>query len=310
MTMRRGWRSRAYFGASTITIWRPSIEGSASTLAIMPVSIFTRSSRRKPKILMGHFAATKAKRHLDLVAFFEEAAHGLHFGVVVMVVDAGAKLDLLDLDDLLLLAGFGGFLLLKEAELPVVEDLADRRIGGGDDLDEVEACVVGYLLGFQHRDDPSILAFRVDQLNFTGADFTVDARPVLLRDRWGFHGTANGLISFMVIDLIRLRANRVERPPHRQTDPAKTSVDCRSKSMRLSLGVEFDCPNIEQIKAKQAINASVFARRRISVERLRPSALDREARLDMRARPQRKPVARGRAKAERRAQRICERLRV
>ncbi len=76
-----------------------------------------------------------------------------------MVVDAGAKLDLLDLDDLLLLAGFGGFLLLKEAELPIVENLADRRIGGGNDLDEVEACVVGYLLGFQRIDDSSILAF-------------------------------------------------------------------------------------------------------------------------------------------------------
>ena len=32
-------------------------------------------------------------------------------------------------------------------------------IGGGNDLDEVEACVVGYLLGFQRIDNSSILAF-------------------------------------------------------------------------------------------------------------------------------------------------------
>ena len=33
-------------GDRIITIWRPSIEGSASTLAIWKVSCFTRSSRR------------------------------------------------------------------------------------------------------------------------------------------------------------------------------------------------------------------------------------------------------------------------
>ena len=125
------------------------------------------------EILMGHFATAKAERHLDLVAFLEEAAHGLHLGVVVVIVDAGAKLDLLDLDDLLLLAGFGGFLLLKEAELPIVEDLADRRICGGNDLDEVEACVVGYLLGFQRIDD--------------FLDFGLLSRSTELHER-GFHG--------------------------------------------------------------------------------------------------------------------------
>ena len=154
-----------------------------------------------------------------------------------MIVDAGAELDFLDFDDFLLLAGFRGLLLLKEAEFAIVEDLANRRIGGRDDLDEVEACVVGYLLGFQHRDDPSILAFGVDQLNFIDADIAVDAWPVLLRDRGGFHWTANGFISFMVVDLIRRYAKRITLRSHRQTDPAKTSVDCGPKSMR----VECSC---------------------------------------------------------------------
>jgi hypothetical protein len=35
---------RFYLGASTMTIWRPSIEGSASTLAIELVSSFTRAN--------------------------------------------------------------------------------------------------------------------------------------------------------------------------------------------------------------------------------------------------------------------------
>ncbi len=67
------------------------------------------------------------------------------FDVVVVVVDAGTELDLLDLDDLLLLAGLGGLLLLVEVELAVIEDLADRRIGVRGDLDEIESGVFGQL---------------------------------------------------------------------------------------------------------------------------------------------------------------------
>ena len=67
---------------------------------------------------MRHLAAAEAQRDLDLVAFLEEAPHGLHLDLVVVVVDARAELDFLDLDGLLLLAGLGGLLLLVELNLP------------------------------------------------------------------------------------------------------------------------------------------------------------------------------------------------
>jgi hypothetical protein len=51
--------------------------------------------------------------------------HGLGLDLVVVDVDLRAELDLLDLDDLLLLARLVLLLLLGEAELAVVEDLAD-----------------------------------------------------------------------------------------------------------------------------------------------------------------------------------------
>ena len=124
-------------------IWRPSIEGSSSILAVPAVSTLTRSSTLEAEFLMRHFAAAEAQDELDLVAFLEEAAHGLHLGLVIMVVDAGAQLDFLDLDDLLLLAGLGGLLLLVEAEFAVIEDLADRRIGVGHDLDQIETIFLG-----------------------------------------------------------------------------------------------------------------------------------------------------------------------
>lgn len=42
------WPPRRYLGASTIVIWRPSMEGSDSTLAIGAVSVRTRCRTRKP----------------------------------------------------------------------------------------------------------------------------------------------------------------------------------------------------------------------------------------------------------------------
>jgi hypothetical protein len=41
-------RDAVYFGASTMVIWRPSIKGSASTLAIGAVSALTRCRSLKP----------------------------------------------------------------------------------------------------------------------------------------------------------------------------------------------------------------------------------------------------------------------
>src|SRR5215468_6575324 len=38
------------------------------------------------ELLVGHFAATEPQRHLDLVAFPEEANHRTHLHVVIMVV--------------------------------------------------------------------------------------------------------------------------------------------------------------------------------------------------------------------------------
>ena len=80
---------------------------------------------------MSHLAAAEAQGDLDLVAFLEEAPDRLHLHVVVVIVDHRAHLDLLDLDDLLLLAGLGGLLLFLIFEFAVVEDLADRRLGIG-----------------------------------------------------------------------------------------------------------------------------------------------------------------------------------
>ena len=96
----RGVRRR-YFGASTITIWRPSERGEDSTLALGSSLVADLEQQLHAELLVRHFAAAEAHRDLDPVAFLEEAVHRLHLGLVVVGVDVGPELDFLDLDHLL-----------------------------------------------------------------------------------------------------------------------------------------------------------------------------------------------------------------
>ena len=89
---------------------------------------------------MRHFATAEAKRDFNLVTFFEEAAHRAHLHLVVVDVDARPQLYLLDLDGLLLLARFGGFLLLLVFVFAVVEDLRDGRARIRGNLNKVRGC--------------------------------------------------------------------------------------------------------------------------------------------------------------------------
>src|SRR3546814_15456114 len=88
---------------------------------------------------MHHFAPAEPEGQLDLVSFFEEAAHVPHLDIVIVTVDARPHLDLFDLDDLLPLAGLVLLLLRLVLEAAEVEDLAHRRIGVAGDLAEVHS---------------------------------------------------------------------------------------------------------------------------------------------------------------------------
>src|SRR3989344_5616419 len=139
---------------------------------------------------VGHFATAEAQGDLHLVAFLEEARHGLGLHLIVVGVDVRPKLDLLELDDLLALARLGLLLLLLEAELAVIENLGDRRVGGGDDLDQVQPGLLGGLEGGGGGHDPLLLAVLINEQPAGGADILVHTRPVLYGRR--LHGTANG----------------------------------------------------------------------------------------------------------------------
>src|SRR6202158_4387773 len=142
--------------------------------------------------LMRHFAGAIAQGDLDLVALFEEPLHRAHLHVVVVIVDHRPQLDLLDLHDLLFLAGFGGFFLRRIFELPVVHDLANGRIGVGRNLHKVHTRFEGNLYRGCGFDRAVVGAVLIDQLNLCVADFIIGARPVFGGSGRGSVGTANG----------------------------------------------------------------------------------------------------------------------
>jgi len=115
-----------------------------------------------------------------------------------VIVDHRPQLDLLDLDDLLFLAGFGGFFLGGIFELPVIHDLANGRIGIRRNLDQIHAGFHRHLHGRGRFDGAVVQPGLIDQLDFVVADFIVGARPVFGCSGRGSIGTANGGFSKVV----------------------------------------------------------------------------------------------------------------
>jgi len=109
-----------------------------------------------------------------------------------MRVDVRPHLDFLDVDRLLLLAGFGRLLLGIVFEAAVIEDLADRRPGSRRYLNEVETGLGGDVTRLFYGNGSVVVAFVVDKLDFRNLDFVIDAWAFLDGGRCTM-GSANGL---------------------------------------------------------------------------------------------------------------------
>jgi hypothetical protein len=106
-------------------------------------------------------------------------------------VDVRPHLDLLDLDDLLVLARFGRLFLVGVFQLAEIEDLGDGRLRVRGDFDEIEARLFGGEQGVIDRYNAAICAFCIDELDLGDANVPVGTRP-FLRGRCGFEWSANG----------------------------------------------------------------------------------------------------------------------
>ena len=142
------------------------------------------------------------------------ALHRLHLHVIVVIVDGRAHLDLLDLDDLLLLAGLGSLLLLLVFVFAIVHQLADWRLGVGRDFDDVESFFLAQRERLIQADLAILVAVVADQENGLGGDFVVDARAILGR-RGGITLKTSGNYDSLLCTAARIRVSPVPLEPRR-----------------------------------------------------------------------------------------------
>ena len=123
---------------------------------------------------MCHLTAAETDADLDTVTFLQEFLGVFRLGIEVVGVDAGAHADLFDLHDLLILLGFLLTLLLIEAELGIVHDLADGGDSIGRDLHKVKALLLRQLVGFVGRHNTQLGTVSADQADLFIPDFFVE----------------------------------------------------------------------------------------------------------------------------------------
>ena len=113
-------------------------------------------------------------------------------GVEVTLADLRPELHLLDGDVGRLLPRFLGLLRLLVAELAVIHDPADRRVGQRGHFDEVEIELSGQREGIGQRLDPELRPFWADDPNLTGTNALVVPRLVDLGRCYGCSLLRNG----------------------------------------------------------------------------------------------------------------------
>ena len=128
---------------------------------------------------VGDLASPQPDRELDLVALVEESHHVLHLRDVVVLVDLGLELHLLDDDFGGLAFGLAAALFLLVDVPAVVHDSGHRRVRVGSDLDQVELLVTGLCERFRQGLDSELLPFGAHEEDLAGSDAVVD--PDLVR---------------------------------------------------------------------------------------------------------------------------------
>jgi hypothetical protein len=125
---------------------------------------------------VGQLPTAEQDGDLHLVAVFEELLGSLGLRVEVVLADLRPQPNLLELDDLLVLAGLALLLRLLILEAAIVEQPTDGRDAVGGDFDEIQIQLAGSLERLEGRENPQLLAVCTNQPNLTSANALVDAK--------------------------------------------------------------------------------------------------------------------------------------
>ena len=115
---------------------------------------------------MSHFSASETDRSLDLVSACQELLSAFNSDFEIMNVDLSGKANFLNVDNLLVAAGFLFLLCLLEAELSVVHNAANGGLSHRCDLDQIKSAFFGLVKCGLNVDYAQLSAVAVDKTNF------------------------------------------------------------------------------------------------------------------------------------------------
>src|SRR6266850_2844613 len=167
-------------------------------------------------------AAAEEHRDLHAVPLAEEGPDVTHLEVDVVNARLRADLHFLQHDGGRLLAGLLRLLLLGVPELAVVHDPADRGLGGGRDLDQVELALLGDPERLLGRHDAELRAVGVDHADLSRTDLVVD--PGLVLDLG--YGAPPGTVASAAVRATNVSSGNASWPgpaPRGATVPAAAS---------------------------------------------------------------------------------------
>src|SRR5688500_5601535 len=102
---------------------------------------------------MRHITPAEPQGYLGLITLRQEPNEVAQLDLVASLLGSRTKLHFLVMDLIVLAFGGMSLLVLFEQEFAAVHDAADRRFGGGCDLDQIQFCRRGHLqsIGTAHH---------------------------------------------------------------------------------------------------------------------------------------------------------------
>ena len=127
-----------------------------------------------PHIKMRHLAPFEADHGLDLVATLQELACLVDAGFEVMSIDTAGKLNLFDLNDLLVASCFLFLFVALKAVFTVIHRAAYGRLGIRSHQNEIQATAVRIFQRRGRGHDPKLFPIRTNEANFLITNILVD----------------------------------------------------------------------------------------------------------------------------------------
>ena len=153
-----------------------------------------------------HFATAEFERDLHFHVLAEKIHRVRDLDAEVVRVNPRAELNLFDGRGVLMLLGILFLLGHFVTVFAEIHEPADRRRGGGGDLDEVNPALSRKIDRVVQRDDAELFAVNCDDPDFAGADFAVDpdkrSRRIIA---WGIRAAQDTLVGCGITVSFRIK---------------------------------------------------------------------------------------------------------